>query len=47
MTQIDTFTDILRARSSCRAFRPDPVDDALIAEAEALEGVRTVTPLSF
>ena len=24
-----------------------PVDDALIAEAEALEGVRTVTPLSF
>ncbi len=29
MTQIDTFTDILRARSSCRAFRPDPVDDAL------------------
>ena len=30
MTQIDTFTDILRARSSCRAFRPDPVDDAII-----------------
>ena len=30
MTPIDTFTDILRARSSCRAFRPDPVDDAII-----------------
>ena len=30
MTQIDTFTDILKARSSCRAFRPDPVDDAVI-----------------
>ena len=30
MTQFDTFTDILRARSSCRAFRPDPVDDAII-----------------
>jgi len=30
MTQIDTLTDILKARSSCRAFRPDPVDDAVI-----------------
>lgn len=30
MTQIDTFTDILKARSSCRAFRPDPVDEAVI-----------------
>ncbi|TMM51837.1 nitroreductase [Sulfitobacter sabulilitoris] len=25
MTQIDTLTDILKARYSCRAFRPDPV----------------------
>lgn len=31
MTQIDTLTDILQARYSCRAFRPDPVPDADLA----------------
>ena len=36
MTQIDTFTDILRARSSCRAFRPDPVDDAIITRIDEM-----------
>ena len=30
MTQIDTLTDILEARYSCRAFRPDPVPDETI-----------------
>lgn len=30
MTQIETFTEILQARFSCRAFRPDPVPDAEI-----------------
>ena len=28
MTAIDTFSDLLAARYSCRAFRPDPVPDA-------------------
>jgi nitroreductase len=32
MTQYDTFTDILRARYSCRAFRPDPVPDEVITQ---------------
>lgn len=32
MTQYDTFTDILQARYSCRAFRPDPVPDAIIEQ---------------
>lgn len=31
MTQFDTLTDILSARHSCRAFRPDPVPDETIA----------------
>ena len=30
MTQIDTFTEILDARYSCRAFRPDPVPEETI-----------------
>ncbi|SFS38046.1 Nitroreductase [Sulfitobacter marinus] len=30
MTQIDTLTDILQARYSCRAFQPDPVPDDVI-----------------
>ncbi|APE42830.1 nitroreductase [Sulfitobacter alexandrii] len=30
MTQYDTFTDILEARYSCRAFRPDPVPDETV-----------------
>ena len=32
MTQIDTLTDILEARYSCRAFRPDPVPDESITQ---------------
>ncbi|MBM1634016.1 nitroreductase [Sulfitobacter mediterraneus] len=32
MTQIDTLTDILKARHSCRAFRPDPVADSTITQ---------------
>lgn len=32
MTQIETFNDILKARFSCRAFRPDPVPRAIIEE---------------
>jgi nitroreductase len=32
MTQIDTFTDILQARYSCRAFKPDPVPDDVITQ---------------
>lgn len=32
MTQYDTFTDILQARYSCRAFRPDPVPDRTIEQ---------------
>lgn len=30
MTQIDTLTEILQSRYSCRAFRPDPVPDDVI-----------------
>ena len=32
MTQYDTLTDILAARHSCRAFRPDPVSDDIITD---------------
>ncbi len=32
MTQYDTLTDILTARYSCRAFRPDPVGDDVITQ---------------
>ncbi len=32
MTQIDTLSDILAARYSCRAFRPDPVPDDVITQ---------------
>lgn len=32
MIQYDTFTDILQARYSCRAFRPDPVPDQTIEQ---------------
>ncbi|SFE92940.1 Nitroreductase [Sulfitobacter brevis] len=32
MTQMDTLTDILEARYSCRAFRPDPVPDESITQ---------------
>ncbi|MGJ8590434.1 MAG: nitroreductase [Yoonia sp.] len=32
MTQIDTLTDILQARYSCRAFKPDPVPDDVITQ---------------
>ena len=32
MTQIDTLNDILKARHSCRGFRPDPVPDAVITQ---------------
>jgi nitroreductase len=32
MTQIDTLTDILQARYSCRAFKPDPVPDDVIMQ---------------
>ena len=32
MTQYDTLTDILAARFSCRAFRPDPVPDNVITQ---------------
>ncbi len=32
MTQIDTLTDILRARYSCRGFKPDPVPRAVIEQ---------------
>ena len=35
MTQIDTLTEILRARHSCRAFRPDPVPDETITRIVA------------
>jgi nitroreductase len=31
MTQIDTLTDVLKSRYSCRAFRPDPVPDEIIS----------------
>ena len=32
MTQIDTFTEILKARYSCRGFRPDPVPEDVITQ---------------
>ncbi|MFT6089282.1 nitroreductase [Sulfitobacter sp.] len=32
MTQIDTLTDILQARYSCRAFKADPVPDDVITQ---------------
>ena len=32
MTQYDTLTDILTSRTSCRAFRPDPVPDDVITK---------------
>jgi nitroreductase len=32
MTQIDTLTNILQARYSCRAFKPDPVPDDVITQ---------------
>jgi len=32
MTQIDTLNDILKARHSCRGFRPGPVPDAVITQ---------------
>jgi nitroreductase len=32
MTQCQTLTDILQARYSCRAFRPDPVADEVITQ---------------
>jgi nitroreductase len=32
MTQIDTLTQTLKSRFSCRAFRPDPVPDAVITQ---------------
>lgn len=35
MTQIDTFTDILKARYSCRAFSPDPVPEEVITQIVA------------
>ncbi|MEW9921521.1 nitroreductase [Marimonas sp. MJW-29] len=35
MTQYDTFTDILQARYSCRAFLPDPVPDETITKIVA------------
>ena len=35
MTQIDTLTEILRARHSCRGFRPDPVPDETITRIVA------------
>jgi nitroreductase len=35
MTQIDTLTDILKSRYSCRAFRPEPVPDEVISRIVA------------
>ena len=35
MTQIDTLTDVLKSRYSCRAFRPDPVPDDKISQIVA------------
>ena len=32
MTSYETFTDILKSRYSCRAFRPDPVPDDVITQ---------------